>query len=104
MLSSLSPSRYEIVKYERPHLVELQGESDTVSVTDTIRLSKRGDQTHIDYHVNLSLKSWRRPFIVFLGSALNTLGREAMDGMRKVITPEKIAELEQAKAERAAPA
>jgi hypothetical protein len=35
----------------------------------------------IDYTADLSLKSWRRPLIALIGSALNTLGADAMKGI-----------------------
>ena len=86
--------RYQIIKFDRPNYVELKGQSDTVTVIDMISLSKNGDKTHVDYKVDLTLKGWRRPFIAFLGGALNTLGKDAMDGMRNTLTRERVAELE----------
>ena len=35
----------------------------------------------IDYTADLSLKSWRKPLIFLIGSALNTLGVDAMQGI-----------------------
>lgn len=92
--SSPQRHRYQIIKFDRPNYVELKGQSDTVTVIDMISLSKNGDKTHVDYKVDLTLKGWRRPFIAFLGGALNTLGKDAMDGMRNVLTRERVAELE----------
>ena len=74
--------------------MQLVGESKTVKAVDTIRLSEvEGGKTKVSYHVDLTLKSWRRPFIVFVSSALDALGKAAMDGMRKTITNERLAQL-----------
>ena len=90
------PSSYEITKFEKPNYVELKGESDVVTIKDMITLTQKGDKTHVDYKVDLSLKGWRRPFVVFLNGALNKLGKDAMEGMRNTITEEKIAQLQKA--------
>jgi len=86
---------YTITRYEPPNLIELHGESSTVTAIDTIRLSQNKDdksKTDIDYTVDLTLKGWRRPFIMFLSADLDELGRRAMAGMEKTITKEKISQ------------
>lgn len=85
---------YEIVEYDAPNKVVLQGESPTVRVRDTIILSQDGDnRTKVNYTAEIKLKGWMKPFIFFLGGALNDLGKKAMAGMEATITKEKIASL-----------
>ena len=66
--------------------IVVSGEGDIVTGVDTILLkpaNKENTKTHVDYEANLALKSWRRPFVVFLSSTFNQLGIDAMAGMEK---------------------
>lgn len=85
---------YTLTRYEPPRLVELRGESKTVTAVDTIVLSPNKDdnsKTDVDYTADITLKGWRRPFVAFIGADLEQLGRKAMLGMEANITPERIA-------------
>eukprot|EP00730_Choanoeca_flexa_P020200 TRINITY_DN9879_c0_g1_i2.p1 TRINITY_DN9879_c0_g1~~TRINITY_DN9879_c0_g1_i2.p1 ORF type:complete len:208 (+),score=35.04 TRINITY_DN9879_c0_g1_i2:80-703(+) len=98
---SKSEMTYEIVKYNFPEEVVLEGESKSVRVTDTIRVKPAAEdgKTHVDYQAHIQLKGCSKIFIYFLNSALNDLGKEAMDGLRKTLTQDRISELKSAKSE-----
>jgi len=78
---------YEVTKWEPPvgngktATVELKGEGATIYAYDTILLSEAGDSVKIDYKAELTLKSFRRPFIGMVSKALDQLGRDAMTGI-----------------------
>jgi hypothetical protein len=73
----------------------LQGESKSVRVTDTIRVkpAEEAGKTIIDYQAHIQLKGCTKVFIYFLNSALNDLGRDAMDGLRKTLTQDRASQL-----------
>ena len=93
--------RYEIVKYDFPNEVVLEGESKSVRVTDTIRVKAADEagKTVVDYQAHIQLKGCSKVFIYFLNSALNDLGRLAMDGMRKTLTEDRATQLAKEQAE-----
>ena len=73
---------YSITKYKSPHEVVLEGEGNIIKAIDSIKFKQLEDgKVEIDYEVNLTLKGWRRPFILFLYSSLNKLGRAAKSGI-----------------------
>eukprot|EP00043_Microstomoeca_roanoka_P000774 m.29044 g.29044 ORF g.29044 m.29044 type:complete len:214 (+) comp10497_c0_seq1:163-804(+) len=79
-----SNMQYRIVKLNAPDEVVLEGESSNVRVVDTIKVMPSPENPSdvlVDYTADLTLKGWKRPFIVFLGKDLNNLGRAAMDGL-----------------------
>jgi hypothetical protein len=76
--------RYKITEYQAPNLVQFVGESDSVKAVDTIRFTATdAGHTHIDYKADLSLKGFRRPFIALISSALDQLGKDAMNGLTR---------------------
>lgn len=49
---------------------------------DTIKFSEvEGGLVKIDYTADLSLKGFRKPFIIFLNKSFDKLGRSAMAGI-----------------------
>ena len=73
---------YTITKYEAPNEVVLEGEGDHIRAIDSIKFKQiENGKVEIDYEVNLTLKGWLRPFILFLYSSLNKLGRTAKSGI-----------------------
>ncbi len=79
-----SHTRYKITEIDPPRRVVLVGESPTIKAVDTIVFSAAGEgRTRINYTADLTLKGFRRPLIVLVGSALNELGRAAMTGLEK---------------------
>lgn len=72
-LVALDSSKHEIV---------LTGDGSIIKAVDTMKLSQLDDgKVRIDYTADLSLKSFRKPFILFLKGALDKLGTEAMNGI-----------------------
>ena len=52
----------------------------------TPRPPQAGDgKVRIDYTADLTLRGWKRPFVVFLNKSFNKLGRAAMEGLEKTI-------------------
>ncbi|EGD78012.1 hypothetical protein PTSG_09650 [Salpingoeca rosetta] len=85
-----SKMTYTITKLDAPNEVVLEGESAMVRAIDTIKVLPSPDDPNnvvVDYTADLSLKGWRRPFILFLKNDLNKLGRDAMEGLEKAINP-----------------
>eukprot|EP00048_Salpingoeca_helianthica_P014465 m.221829 g.221829 ORF g.221829 m.221829 type:complete len:157 (-) comp15895_c0_seq1:41-511(-) len=79
-----SKMTYTITEYNPPHLVVLEGNSDTVHALDTIRFTAPdATHTHIEYKADLTLKGLRRPFIALISSALDELGKNAMNGLMR---------------------
>ena len=79
-----SEMTYNIVSYKRPYLVTLKGDGPNVRAIDTIKFSKiDNNYTKIEYEADLTLKGFRRPFIVFIGKSLKKLGEDAIEGIRK---------------------
>jgi hypothetical protein len=68
-------------------LVELTGESamavarDTIVLHDVTARPTGQPRTRVDYRLELQLKSFRRPFIGLIGSALEQLGDESLGGL-----------------------
>eukprot|EP00045_Choanoeca_perplexa_P018609 m.293193 g.293193 ORF g.293193 m.293193 type:complete len:206 (-) comp19111_c0_seq1:107-724(-) len=103
---SKSDMTYEITKYDSPNEVVLVGESKSVRVTDTIRVKPADEpgKTVVDYQAHIQLKGCSKVFIYFLNSALNDLGREAMDGLRNTLTEERIKQLKNEQSDHLQPA
>lgn len=81
-----SEMKYELREMVRPNRIVVVGNGDIARGTDIILLrpaDASNTQTVVDYSADLSLKGWRRPFIVFLSSSLDKLGKDAMAGMTK---------------------
>jgi hypothetical protein len=89
---------YEVSKWEPPHaaaaaaegtdgagprtaMVELKGDGAKIRALDTMIFTEQGDTVKIDYTADLSLKSFRRPFIVLISKSLDKLGKDAMSGI-----------------------
>ena len=87
-----SPRRYEITELVPNSKIVLKGDSDSVVAVDTILISPlegNPNATKVDYTADLTLKGWKRPFIVLLSGALNKLGRDAMTGLENYLNKEK---------------
>lgn len=73
---------YHITKYNQPNEVILEGEGKTVKARDIIKFKKlKNRKIEIDYQAEITLKSWRRPFIFFINSSLNKIGESAKRGI-----------------------
>ena len=73
---------YYIAKFDPPNEVVLKGESEMIYAIDTIKFKQlENNLVEINYEADLSLKSWRRPFIIFLNTSLNYLGKSAKEGI-----------------------
>lgn len=73
---------YYIAKFDPPNEVVLKGESELIYAVDTITFKQlENEKVEINYEADISLKSWRKPFIIFLNTALNYLGKSAKEGI-----------------------
>lgn len=73
---------YKIDFIDKPNKVILSGNGSSVKAIDTIEFVKLEDnKTQINYKANISLKGWRKPFIIFLRNSLDQLGKNAMKGI-----------------------
>lgn len=79
-----SEMTYNVIAYKRPYEITLKGDGPNVRAIDTIKFSKiDNNYTKIDYEADLTLKGFRRPFIIFIGKSLEKLGEDAIEGIRK---------------------
>lgn len=73
---------YKIDFIDKPNKVVLSGNGSIIKAVDTIEFVKiEENKTQINYKANISLKGWRKPFIIFLSNALDQLGKKAMNGI-----------------------
>jgi len=74
---------YEITKYIRPYEVILYGDGNIIYDTYTIKFKKiDNEHVQIDYTANISLKGFRRPFIIFFKNELEIIGQNAKFGIK----------------------
>lgn len=73
---------YTVISYKRPYEIILKGNGPNVRAIDTIKFSKvDANHTKIKYKADLTLKGFRRPFIIFLNKSLEQLGKDAINGI-----------------------
>lgn len=76
------PIRYEIVAFEAPHRVVLDGRGRALKATDDIEFRAVGAGTEIDFTADLGLTGPLRLVQPLFRPAFTRLGRRAMDGLR----------------------
>lgn len=76
------PYTFEIVEFERPNRVVLQGAGGRVQVVDRIEFRTLEHGTRIDYRAEFRLPVWLWPAQIFLRGAVRRLGREAAAGLQ----------------------
>lgn len=84
--------RYKLVKMDAPNEVVLEGESSSVKVVDTIKVAPSPNDANelmVDYTADITLKGWKRPFIIFVKSDLHNLGRAAVQGLEKLLNADQ---------------
>ena len=74
---------YEIVAFDRPHLVTLRGENATVVSLDTITFAAEGDGTRLTYDADLTLKGLLRLGDPLLKLVFGQIGDAAVGGLSK---------------------
>lgn len=82
-----SEMRYTILRFEPPHRVVLEGVGETVHALDDIRFSAADGGTCIDYTADISLGGLAGKAEFLLGGILERVGKLAMDGLRRALTP-----------------
>jgi NAD(P)-dependent dehydrogenase (short-subunit alcohol dehydrogenase family)/carbon monoxide dehydrogenase subunit G len=78
---------YTVLRHEPPQRVVLEGVGEKVHALDDIRFSETDSGTQIDYTARISLGGLAGKAEFLLGNALERMGRKAMDGLRKALTP-----------------
>ena len=74
--------KYYIIEYKQPYEVVLYGEGNIIKAIDTIKFKRlENNKVEIQYEADLTLKGWRRPFIIFINNSLNKLGNAAKNGI-----------------------
>jgi NAD(P)-dependent dehydrogenase (short-subunit alcohol dehydrogenase family) len=78
---------YRITRYEPFQRVVLTGDGEGIHAIDDIRFSDAGDGTRIEYTAEISLGGAAGKVEFLLGPAMERVGRKAMAGLRKALTP-----------------
>ncbi len=79
------PMDYEVTSFEAGRLVVLEGTGSGVEAVDAIRFTPTEDGTRIDYTADIRLVGRMRLVAPFAGRALGRIGRDARDGMQRVL-------------------
>lgn len=82
-----SEMHYTIRRFEPPHRVVLEGEGETVHAIDDIRFTAMEGGTCIDYTADITLGGVAARAEFLLGGALERVGKKAMQGLHKALTP-----------------
>lgn len=77
-----SRMRYTTTRYERPHMVVLEGVGPTIKAVDTIVFEPTDAGTRIRYEADLRLTGIASLAGPFLSRSFDEMGRRALDGMR----------------------
>lgn len=83
--SRVAPMDYRITVFEPPHRVVLVGSGSGVSAVDDIRFGSVATGTRIDYTADIRLTGLLRIVQPLLGGAFANIGRNAAEGMRRVL-------------------
>ena len=83
-----SEMRYTIQLLEPPHRVVLEGKGETVHAIDDIRFTAMEGGTCIDYTADITLGGIAGKAEFLLGGALDRVGKKAMEGLSKALTPQ----------------
>jgi len=81
----VAPMEYRVTTWERPHRVVLTGTGSNVDAVDDIRFEATAGGTAIDYIADIRLGGVLRLARPFLRGALERIGRDAADGMRRTL-------------------
>jgi len=82
-----SEMEYTITEYEPPRRVVLEGLGDAIEAVDEIRFSRSGAGTRIDYRADIRLRGVAGAIEPLLGPLLERVGRKAMAGLERALTP-----------------
>jgi NAD(P)-dependent dehydrogenase (short-subunit alcohol dehydrogenase family) len=79
---------YTITRFEPSRRVVLEGKGDGIHAVDDIRFSTVEGGTRIDYTADITLGGAAGKVEFLLGPVLDRVGKKAMAGLRKALTPE----------------
>ena len=85
MAGRIAPMEYRITTYDPPHRVVLAGRGTNVDAVDDIGFEATPEGTTVDYTADIRLVGLFRLVEPFLGRALERIGRDAADGMRRTL-------------------
>jgi Polyketide cyclase / dehydrase and lipid transport len=80
------PLRYEVVRLEPGALIALEAKARWFRSYDVISVSERGAGSMASYDALLELKRLARLAAPFMGKAFRTIGDDAADGLRRVLS------------------
>lgn len=86
MGAGTSEMRYVITEFEAPSRVVLTGTGPKVDAVDVITFAPADGGTRIDYRADLQFKGMLRFAVPLIGSRLDKIGRDAVDGLQRVLT------------------
>jgi carbon monoxide dehydrogenase subunit G len=78
-------TNYEVLEHEPPHRVVFRGGTSVFTSTDTIVLTKTGDDVHIDYGAVFELHGLLRLAEPFLRSTFHKLADKAVAGLEATL-------------------
>ena len=78
---------YSITEYEPPSRFVLVGEGSALAAIDTITFEARETGTDITYEADLRFKGLTALLMPFLGGVTRGVGRKAVEGLQKALTP-----------------
>jgi len=78
---------YIVHRYEPPHRVVLKGVGESIHALDEIRFSATEAGTRIEYTADITLGGAAGKVEFLLGPALTRVGKKAMAGLQKALTP-----------------
>jgi dehydrogenase/reductase SDR family protein 12 len=77
------PLTYEIVEFDRPHVVALRGEGPNFRGLDRIGFTREGDaRTRIDYQADIELTGVAKLVQPFMKGRFDEMGRKAVRGLK----------------------
>jgi carbon monoxide dehydrogenase subunit G len=80
-LGRVLPMEYQIIAYDPPHRVELQGTNSNSTARDIITFETVRDRTRITWTLDIELRGPSRILQPLMGLPLRRLGRKALDGL-----------------------
>lgn len=87
---SQSAMEYEVMHFDPPARIVLEGEGSAVHAVDEIVFTETADGVRIDYTADISLKGAAGIAEPFLGGVLERIGRNALTGLQRALAEEPV--------------
>lgn len=76
---------YRVTEYDPPELIELEGQGKSFSATDTIRFSRSGNQTRIDYTARIRFSGTAARLEPVFAAVMDRAGKKAVLGLKRAL-------------------